>query len=143
MLHMGACSLLTYAAIASGLVPARRVQSRAQLHKIAVLAAIFTATLVLGNISLRFIPVSFNQAVGACTPFFTALFGFYFAGIRERASTYAALVPVVLGVTISAGFEPQLHMLGFLACLLATALRALKTVLQVSASQMFLTCLRC
>jgi drug/metabolite transporter (DMT)-like permease len=98
---------------------------------VAFLAAIFTTTLVLGNVSLRFIPVSFNQAVGSCTPLFTALFGFYFQGVREKASTYAALVPVVLGVTISAGFEPRFHTLGFLACLLATALRAFKSVLQV------------
>jgi len=41
--------------------------------KIAVLALVFVISVVGGNISLRFIPVSFNQAIGSTTPFFTAM----------------------------------------------------------------------
>jgi drug/metabolite transporter (DMT)-like permease len=47
-------------------------QSRQQFWKISLLALIFCLTVVLGNVSLKFIPVSFNQAIGATTPAFTA-----------------------------------------------------------------------
>jgi drug/metabolite transporter (DMT)-like permease len=72
--HMLACSMLSYAVSLMGLVPRQSVKSRRQLVKISVLALVFCFTVVGGNISLRFLPVSFNQAVGATTPFFTALF---------------------------------------------------------------------
>lgn len=56
-----------------------------------------------GNVSLRFLPVSFNQAVGATTPFFTAVFAYLMTFKREAWITYAALVPVVAGVVIASG----------------------------------------
>lgn len=83
-----------------------------------------------GNISLRYLPVSFNQAVGATTPFFTAVFAYMMTFKREAWVTYAALVPVVTGVVIASGGEPSFHLYGFIMCISATAARALKSVLQ-------------
>nr|CAB3455394.1 unnamed protein product [Digitaria exilis]CAB3459071.1 unnamed protein product [Digitaria exilis] len=75
MCHMAACSLFSYAAIAwLRLAPMQLPRSRLQLAKIAALSLVFCASVVSGNISLRYLPVSFNQAVGATTPFFTAVF---------------------------------------------------------------------
>ena len=99
--------------------------------QVALLSLVFTATIILGNASLRFIPVSFNQAIGATTPLFTALLSFLMQGNRESMGTYLALIPVVLGIIIATGFEPSFHMLGFLVCVSATALRGFKTVFQV------------
>jgi drug/metabolite transporter (DMT)-like permease len=73
MCHMAACSLFSYAAIAwLRIVPMQLPRSRLQLAKIATLSAVFCASVVSGNVSLRYLPVSFNQAIGATTPFFTA-----------------------------------------------------------------------
>lgn len=47
--------------------------------------------------------MSFNQAVGATTPFFTAVFAYIMTLKRESWVTYAALVPVVTGVVIASG----------------------------------------
>ena len=44
------------------------------LPQVAALAVVFCGSVVAGNASLKYIPVSFNQAVGASTPAFTALF---------------------------------------------------------------------
>ena len=63
----------------------------------------FCGSVVGGNISLRFLPVSFNQAVGATTPFFTAMFAYLMTFKREAWVTYGALVPVVAGVVIASG----------------------------------------
>ena len=58
---MLACSGTSYCVAASRLVPLQAVKSRQQLTKISVLALVFCVTVVMGNVSLRFIPVSFNQ----------------------------------------------------------------------------------
>jgi drug/metabolite transporter (DMT)-like permease len=77
---MLACSSLAYALSAARLFPVRPLRSRRQAGKVALLATIFCVTIVLGNASLRFIPVSFSQAVGSGTPFFTAVFAFLLQG---------------------------------------------------------------
>ena len=64
--HMLACTLLGQGASMLGVYSLARIQSRRQLSKIAALAAIFCLSLVCGNASLRFLPVSFTQ-VCVCT----------------------------------------------------------------------------
>lgn len=131
MCHMTACSLFSYAAIAwMKIVPMQAVRSRLQFVKIAALSFVFCGSVVSGNISLRFLPVSFNQAVGATTPFFTAVFACIMTVKREAWITYVTLIPVVTGVIIASGGEPSFHLFGFIMCVGATAARALKSVLQ-------------
>ncbi|KAI5016986.1 hypothetical protein ZWY2020_037364 [Hordeum vulgare] len=129
--HMSASALLSSAfAAAGGASSTRRPLSRGQAARVAVLGGVFCGSVVAGNVSLRYLPVSFNQAVGATTPFFTALIAYAVAGRREARATYAALLPVVAGVVIATGGEPSFHLFGFIMCVGATAGRALKTVLQ-------------
>ncbi|KAI4385672.1 hypothetical protein MLD38_003669 [Melastoma candidum] len=131
MCHMTACSLLSYVAIAwMKMVPMQTIRSRVQFLKISALSLVFCISVVFGNISLRFLPVSFNQAVGATTPFFTAVFAYLMTLKREAWITYFTLLPVVAGVVIASGGEPSFHLFGFIMCISATAARALKSVLQ-------------
>ncbi|KAK4579385.1 hypothetical protein RGQ29_029166 [Quercus rubra] len=131
MCHMTACSLLSYVAIAwMKMVPMQTIRSRVQFFKIAALSLVFCVSVVFGNISLRFLPVSFNQAIGATTPFFTAVFAYIMTLKREAWLTYVTLIPVVTGVIIASGGEPSFHLFGFIICVAATAARALKSVLQ-------------
>ncbi|KAK9755693.1 hypothetical protein RND81_01G043500 [Saponaria officinalis] len=131
MCHMTACSLLSYIAIAwLKIVPMQTIGSRVQFTKIATLSAVFCFSVVSGNVSLRYLPVSFNQAVGATTPFFTAVFAYLMTFKKEGMLTYLTLVPVVTGVIIASGGEPMFNLFGFIMCISATAARALKTVLQ-------------
>lgn len=129
--HMTACCSLSYALSLAKSFPIRPLRSRKQAATVCLLATIFCITIVLGNMSLRYIAVSFSQAVGAGTPFFTALFALLLQGSRETGATYATLVPIVVGVIVSSGGEPAFHLVGFVACVLATAGRALKSVVQV------------
>ncbi|KAJ7964048.1 Nucleotide-sugar transporter family protein [Quillaja saponaria] len=120
-----------YVAIAwMKMVPMQTIRSRVQFLKIAALSFVFCISVVFGNISLRFLPVSFNQAIGATTPFFTAVFAYLMTFKREAWLTYVTLVPVVTGVIIASGGEPSFHLFGFIMCIAATAARALKSVLQ-------------
>ncbi|OMO86064.1 hypothetical protein CCACVL1_09828 [Corchorus capsularis] len=110
--------------------PLQVIRSQLQLIKISALGLIFCLSVVGGNISLRFLPVSFNQAVGATTPFFTAVFAYLMTMKKEGWVTYVTLIPVVTGVIIASGGEPLFHLFGFIMCIGATAARALKSVLQ-------------
>nr|XP_043621309.1 UDP-URONIC ACID TRANSPORTER 1-like [Erigeron canadensis] len=131
MCHMSACAILSYVSIVFlKVVPLQKIKSRSQLLRIACLSVVFCGSVVGGNISLRYLPVSFNQAVGATTPFFTALFAYLVTLKREAWITYGALVPVVTGVIIASGGEPSFHLYGFIMCISATAARAFKSVLQ-------------
>ncbi|PIN02505.1 Glucose-6-phosphate/phosphate and phosphoenolpyruvate/phosphate antiporter [Handroanthus impetiginosus] len=131
MCHMSACAILSYISIMFlKIVPIQKIKSRSQFLRIATLSIVFCGSVVGGNISLRYLPVSFNQAVGATTPFFTALFAYIVTLKREAWITYACLVPVVGGVVIASGGEPSFHLYGFIMCVSATAARAFKSVLQ-------------
>ncbi|XP_057462110.1 UDP-URONIC ACID TRANSPORTER 1-like [Actinidia eriantha] len=131
MCHMSACAALSYLSIAFlKVVPLQRIKSGSQLLRISTLSVVFCGSVVGGNISLRYLPVSFNQAVGATTPFFTAVFAYLMTFKREAWLTYGALVPVVAGVVIASGGEPNFHLFGFIMCISATAARAFKSVLQ-------------
>ncbi|KAM1648556.1 hypothetical protein ACFX1Q_010560 [Malus domestica] len=129
--HMTACSVFSYVAVAVMKVALlQSVKSKAQFAKIAGLSVVFCFSVVCGNVSLRYIPVSFNQAVSATTPFFTAIFAFLIIKSREAWLTYAALIPVVAGVIFASGGEPSFHLFGFVMCITATSARAFKSVLQ-------------
>ena len=84
-------------------VPLQRISSADHLRRVATLAAVFTLSVMAGNTSLKYIPVSFNQAIGATTPAWTALIAYAFAGTTEKRSTYLALAPVILGVVLATG----------------------------------------
>lgn len=62
MCHMLSCTFMGYAFSKFSSTPAKSVRGGVVLTKIAVLATVFCLSVVLGNASLRFIPVSFNQA---------------------------------------------------------------------------------
>ncbi|XP_023757194.1 probable sugar phosphate/phosphate translocator At3g11320 [Lactuca sativa] len=131
MCHMSSCALLSYIAIAwMKIVPLQTIRSRVQFVKISALSLIFCASVVSGNISLRYLPVSFNQAIGATTPFFTAVFAYLMTLKSEDWLTFITLIPVVTGVVIASGGEPSFNLFGFIMCVGATAARALKTVVQ-------------
>ncbi|XP_027336495.1 probable sugar phosphate/phosphate translocator At3g11320 [Abrus precatorius] len=129
--HMMVCSLFSYVAISvMDIVPLQSVRSKNQFWKIFGLSVVFCFSVVCGNMSLRYIPVSFNQAIGATTPFFTAGFAYAMSKKREAWVTYATLLPVVAGVIIASGGEPSFHLFGFIICVSSTAARAFKSVLQ-------------
>jgi drug/metabolite transporter (DMT)-like permease len=130
-LHMVSCTLFSFGLHILNLMPIDLCKTRVQLLKVLALSVVFGATVVLGNISLRFIPVSFNQAISATTPAFTAVLTFFLQAKVESPLTYSTLILVIGGIVIASKAEPSWHLIGFLACLGATCLRALKSVVQV------------
>ncbi|KAI5391939.1 hypothetical protein KIW84_076654 [Lathyrus oleraceus] len=110
MCHMMLCSVFSYVGISVlDIVPLQSVQSKNQLLKICGLSVVFCFSVVCGNVSLNYIPVSFNQAIGATTPFFTAVFAYAVSRKREAWVTYCTLLPVVAGVIIASGRKVEFN----------------------------------
>ena len=79
-LHMASGGLLTWGLWGANLLTIQRIQSTAQLVKIAALSLVFALAVLSANVSLKFLAVSMNQAIGAATPVFAAMFAFILQG---------------------------------------------------------------
>jgi drug/metabolite transporter (DMT)-like permease len=101
--HMLCASLVCLLLRPLSLVPREPLRSRGQRNAVLALSAVFCCSVVAGNTSLRFLPVSFNQAVSSTDPAFTALFAFVLQGRCESRRVYRTLVPIVLGTAIASG----------------------------------------
>ena len=76
-------------------------------------------------------PYTLLQEIGALTPAATAALAFLCMGTLEKKETYAALIPVMLGIMMATGYELSFNSFGFAAAVGGCLARALKTVLQV------------
>lgn len=83
---MVACAVLSGVFASANITPIQKLKSRHQLSKVGQLACIFCFSIVFGIVSLKYIPVSFDQVLASTTPFFTAAFAFILQG-EPGAST--------------------------------------------------------
>lgn len=130
LFHQGFCYLLATLCIHLGMAEVQPLVTRKQLWSVVALSQAFTLSIVTGIWALKYIPVSFDQAIGATTPALTAVLAIIIIGRYERAVTYLTLVPVILGIMIASRGEPGFTMIGFLLSLTATAARGAKSVMQ-------------
>ena len=77
------------------------------------LSAIFCFSIVYGNTSLCYLPVSFNQAIGATTPFFTEIFVFLITCKKETGEVYLTLLSVVFSIIVASNSEAEKTSLPF------------------------------
>ncbi len=89
-------------------------------------------SVLLVVVSLRYVEVSFEQALSASTPAFTALVGILILGKSQRVTVWLALVPVIGGAFLCFTGEPNVHIAGVSYILMSNLLRATKSCLQES-----------
>lgn len=130
LVHQAFCWLMGEVCVRLGLAPRQELTTRKQTIAIIMLSQAFSASIVMGIWALKYIPVSFDQAIGATTPAFTAILAVVIVRRWEQPLTYATLIPVILGVMIASRGEPGFHLAGFLLCVASTVCRGLKAVLQ-------------
>ncbi|CAK8534816.1 unnamed protein product [Lathyrus sativus] len=83
----------------------------------------FCINIVLGNVSLRYIPVSFMQTIKSFTPT-TIVWRKYFDW-----RIWASLIPIVGGILLTSITELSFNMLGFCAALFGCLATSTKTIL--------------
>lgn len=130
LIHMTVQSILAYATISVfHLVDRVPVDPADYTSKLLVIAAVFCANICLGNVSLRYVPVSFMQTIKSLTPATTALLQYAIFRSRLTRNAAIALIPVTLGVALASITELEFHLGGFLAAVTSCFLTGLKFVL--------------
>jgi len=130
-LHMIVSMILSALLIKGGWYPLKELTSwKKWCTKILPLAAIFCASVALGNVGLRYIFVSYAQIVTATTPLFTVLAVRCLSRQSLKWEVYLSMIPIAGGVGLASWQEADFHLFGFAAIVAATALRAVKSVWQ-------------
>lgn len=136
LFHMIAQSILSRVAVdALGWSRSIRFSAETDTYKVWLLAGVFCLNITLGNIALRWIPVSFFEVVKSSSPVFTSCLTWLIMGRRLTARAAWALVPVVGGAVMATLTEMSFEGLGFLAAILSCLMTGLKTVLSAELLQ--------
>eukprot|EP01113_Clastostelium_recurvatum_P027827 TRINITY_DN336_c0_g1_i3.p1 TRINITY_DN336_c0_g1~~TRINITY_DN336_c0_g1_i3.p1 ORF type:complete len:416 (+),score=114.27 TRINITY_DN336_c0_g1_i3:64-1248(+) len=128
--HMATCSFFAFLIIKVFKWIPFQQQSRSDIIRhILPLAVIFCVNIVLGNVSLRFIPISFMQTVKSSVPVFTVIIQTLFLRKTFEQRVYLALIPVVGGVALASFTESSFDMTGFLCAVFASITTAVQAVM--------------
>ncbi|GAQ90452.1 Glucose-6-phosphate/phosphate and phosphoenolpyruvate/phosphate antiporter [Klebsormidium nitens] len=87
--------------------------------RIMPVAALTCLNIVLGNVLLRFVPVSFMQTIKCFTPATTLILQRAVWGRKFDSLVYLALIPIVFGVVLTTVAELSFNWTGFLTVLAA------------------------
>mmetsp|Transcript_10906 Transcript_10906/g.33435 ORF Transcript_10906/g.33435 Transcript_10906/m.33435 type:complete len:353 (+) Transcript_10906:73-1131(+) len=130
MLHMFAQAVLAFLTIgAFNIIDKVVIPKDVYFKKIIPISVFFCANIMLGNISLKLVPVSFMQTLKSLTPVFTACLQYVFFSSRLTRNAILALIPATFGVALSAMTELSFDMGGFVAAMLSCLFTGLKFVL--------------
>jgi solute carrier family 35, member E3 len=130
LIHMALQSVLAVVTIdVAGLVERVQVDRADYYSKLMVISAVFCSNICLGNVALRFVPVSFMQTVKSLTPATTAALQYLIFGSRLSHTAMLSLIPVNLGVAVASLTELEFHMGGFIAAIVSCIFTGLKFVL--------------
>ncbi|XP_042034095.1 UDP-galactose transporter 1-like [Salvia splendens] len=114
------------------LKPLIQVDPEDRWRRIFPMSFIFCINIVLGNVSLRYIPVSFMQTIKSFTPATTVILQWLIWKKHFDWRIWAALIPIVGGILLSSVTELSFNMLGFCAALFGCIATSTKTILAES-----------
>ncbi|KAM9975843.1 hypothetical protein ACTFIW_013235 [Dictyostelium discoideum] len=131
-IHMFVCWIGSVAVLrVYKLIPLIAVQwSGKQFINIMILSILFCSNIVFGNVSLRWVPVSFMQTVKSSVPLFTVILTtLFFSNIGGKKTTftrgtYLSMIPIVGGVCVASLSEVNFNQAGFVAALASSILSA-------------------
>mmetsp|Transcript_19254 Transcript_19254/g.27803 ORF Transcript_19254/g.27803 Transcript_19254/m.27803 type:complete len:350 (-) Transcript_19254:57-1106(-) len=89
---------------------------------------LFAANIAVGNQSLRFVSVNFNQVMRSLVPMVVMGMSYFVLKVRYSPRRVFSVVPVVVGVAMACLGEMRYNSVGFLVTVLCVILAALKAV---------------
>ncbi|KAM7514859.1 hypothetical protein LguiA_004442 [Lonicera macranthoides] len=101
-------------------------------RRIFPMSFVFCINIVLGNVSLRYIPVSFMQTIKSFTPATTVILQWLVWRKYFDWRIWVSLIPIVGGILLASITELSFNMLGFCAALFGCLATSTKTILAES-----------
>ncbi|GMI90870.1 hypothetical protein like AT1G77610 [Hibiscus trionum] len=108
------------------------VEPEDRWKRIFPMSFVFCVNIVLGNVSLRYIPVSFMQTIKSFTPATTVFLQWLVWRKYFDWRIWASLVPIVGGILLTSITELSFNMFGFCAALFGCLATSTKTILAES-----------
>uniref|UniRef100_A0A7N0TKL5 Sugar phosphate transporter domain-containing protein n=1 Tax=Kalanchoe fedtschenkoi TaxID=63787 RepID=A0A7N0TKL5_KALFE len=108
------------------------VEPEDRWRRIFPMSFVFCINIVLGNVSLRYIPVSFMQTIKSFTPATTVVLQWLVWNKHFDWRIWASLIPIVGGILLTSVTELSFNMLGFCAALFGCLATSTKTILAES-----------
>lgn len=108
------------------------VEPEDRWRRIFPMSFVFCINIVLGNVSLRYIPVSFMQTIKSFTPATTVVLQWLVWRKYFDWRIWASLVPIVGGILLTSVTELSFNMFGFCAALFGCLATSTKTILAES-----------
>ncbi|KAF5198963.1 Udp-galactose transporter [Thalictrum thalictroides] len=108
------------------------VEPEDRWKRILPMSFVFCMNIMLGNLSLRFIPVSFMQTIKSFTPATTVVLQWLVWRKYFDWRIWASLVPIVGGILLTSMTELNFNMFGFCAALFGCLATSTKTILAES-----------
>ncbi|XP_027368127.1 UDP-galactose transporter 1 [Abrus precatorius] len=114
------------------LKPLITVDPEDRWRRIFPMSFVFCINIVLGNVSLRYIPVSFMQTIKSFTPATTVVLQWLVWRKYFEWRIWASLIPIVGGILLTSVTELSFNMFGFCAALFGCLATSTKTILAES-----------
>lgn len=112
--------------------PLIEVNRHDRWRRIFPMACVFCVNIVLGNVSLRYIPVSFMQTIKSFTPATTVFLQWLVWKKSFDRRVWLSLIPIVGGIVLTSVTELSFEWKGFLAAFVGCIVTSTKTILAES-----------
>ena len=86
------------------------------------------STVMLGLVSLDYVPVSFTETIKSSAPFFTVLFAWLILGEHTTTAVKLSLLPIAGGLALASATELRFNTIGFTAALLNNCVDCVQNV---------------
>jgi len=102
----------------------QKIETSYWLYRIAPLSILFCINIVLGNLSLKYIHVSFMQTIKSSVPACTVLFQILFLSEKIPKRILLSIIPIVGGVMLATYTEINFDPIGFWCAVIASFITA-------------------